>query len=92
MILIVTNKMSSREDKDRKTKRLKSLEKTIKRQSSIAKSRGNKVDNPHKFAKRHAMDCGQPGCFLCGNPRKTHKELTIQEKSFDQTEDWDDEN
>jgi len=27
------------------------------------------------------MDCGNPGCFLCGNPRKTHKDrLTQQEK------------
>jgi hypothetical protein len=27
------------------------------------------------------MDCGNPGCFLCGNPRKTHKDrLTTQEK------------
>jgi hypothetical protein len=29
----------------------------------------------------HAMDCGQPGCMMCGNPRKTHKDkLTAQEK------------
>jgi hypothetical protein len=27
------------------------------------------------------MDCGNPNCFLCGNPRKTHKDkLTAQEK------------
>jgi hypothetical protein len=27
------------------------------------------------------MDCGNPHCFLCGNPRKTHKDkLTAQEK------------
>jgi len=27
------------------------------------------------------MDCGNPECFLCGNPRKTHKDkLTVQEK------------
>jgi hypothetical protein len=26
------------------------------------------------------MDCGQPGCVLCGNPRKTFSELTTQEK------------
>ena len=33
------------------------------------------------MAKHHAMDCGQPGCMLCGNPRKTHKDtLTAQEK------------
>lgn len=33
------------------------------------------------MAKRHAMDCGNPHCYLCGNPRKTHKDkLTQQEK------------
>jgi hypothetical protein len=26
------------------------------------------------------MDCGQPGCLLCGNPRKIFKEKTTQEK------------
>jgi hypothetical protein len=27
------------------------------------------------------MDCGNPHCYLCGNPRKTHKDkLTQQEK------------
>jgi hypothetical protein len=39
------------------------------------------VKQPHRLAKRHAMDCGNPKCFLCGNPRKTHKDrLTAQEK------------
>ena len=27
------------------------------------------------------MDCGNPKCYLCGNPRVTHKDrLTAQEK------------
>ena len=38
-----------------------------------------KVARQVKIAK--AMDCGQPGCMMCGNPRKTHKDrLTAQEK------------
>jgi hypothetical protein len=29
------------------------------------------------------MDCGNPDCYICGNPRKTHKDkLTKQEQSF----------
>jgi len=45
-----------------------------------------------RFFNIHAMDCGNPGCYLCGNPRKTHKDsLTIQEKSFDQTGKWNEE-
>ena len=43
------------------------------------KSRDEK--EPHRMAERHAMDCGNTQCYLCGNPRKTHKDkLTQQEK------------
>ena len=39
------------------------------------------IKQPHRLAKHHAMDCGNPRCFLCGNPRKTHKDrLTQQER------------
>jgi hypothetical protein len=41
------------------------------------------------MSKHHAMDCGQPGCILCGNPRKLFKEKTIQEKSFYQEKLYD---
>ena len=58
----------------------------IARQVKIAKAHGltNKdkaVKEPHRLAKHHAMDCGNPQCPLCGNPRRTHKDtLTSQEK------------
>jgi hypothetical protein len=57
----------------------------IARQVKIAKSKGTfnqtNIKQPHRLAKRHAMDCGNPACYLCGNPRKTHKDpLTAQEK------------
>jgi hypothetical protein len=59
------------------------------KQVKIAKSHGLGFDDelikqPHRLAKHHAMDCGQPGCVMCANPRKTFKEPTIQEKRFDQ--------
>jgi len=59
----------------------------IARQVKIAKSHGTynqaNIRQPHRLAKHHAMDCGNPGCFLCGNPRKTHKDrLTQQEKKL----------
>jgi hypothetical protein len=42
---------------------------------------GRDIKQPHRLHKRHAMDCGNPQCYLCGNPRKTHKDrLTQQEK------------
>jgi hypothetical protein len=58
----------------------------IARQVKIAKAHGltgqdKAVKEPHRLAKHHAMDCGNPHCYLCGNPRKTHKDkLTTQEK------------
>ena len=58
----------------------------IARQVRIAKQHGlgfsdKHIKDPHRHAKHHAMDCGNPECFLCGNPRKTHKDkLTAQEK------------
>jgi len=60
-------------------------ETAVKKQVKIAKAHGltNKdkaVKEPHRLAKHHAMDCGQPGCMLCGNPRKIFKERTAQEK------------
>jgi hypothetical protein len=62
-------------------------ENAIKKQTRIAKAHSiaeyspGEVNQPHRFNKRHAMDCGNPKCFMCGNPRKTHKDkLTAQEK------------
>jgi hypothetical protein len=53
----------------------------IARQVKIAKSHSTDIKQPHRLAKHHAMDCGNPECYLCGNPRKTHKDrLTAQEK------------
>jgi hypothetical protein len=52
----------------------------IARQLRIAKTYGVPVKDPHKFAKHHAMNCGNPKCVMCGNPRKTFNELTQQEK------------
>ena len=61
-------------------------ETAVKKQVKIAKAHGltNKdkaIKEPHRLAKHHVMDCGNPDCYLCGNPRKTHKDkLTAQEK------------
>lgn len=58
----------------------------IARQVRIAKQHGlafsdRNIKQPHRMAKHHVMDCGNPKCMLCGNPRKMHKDkLTAQEK------------
>jgi hypothetical protein len=69
-------------------------ETAVKKQLKIAKQHNsfsdeNKVlKEPHRLAKHHAMDCGRPGCAMCGNPRHIHKDgLTAQEKRlFQDTE------
>jgi hypothetical protein len=69
-------------------------EAAVKKQLKIAKQHGAAMFNdkvakqPHRLAKHHAMDCGNPKCGLCGNPRHIHKDsLTAQEKRiFQDTE------
>ena len=76
--------MSTEEDKFKHSKRLLKDENAIKKQTKIAKTFGVPVKEPHKFAKHHALNCGNPNCVMCGNPRKTFKEKTIQEKRAEQ--------
>ena len=64
----------------------------VARQVKIARAHGRTdkdlaIKEPHRMAKHHAMDCGRPGCMLCGNPRKLFKELTAQEKKLFQDAD-----
>lgn len=83
--------MSNEQDKAKHGKRLQRAWAVIKRQLKIAKSHGliKAVAEPHRLAKHHAMDCGQPHCAVCGNPRhnnsvKGKDKLTVQEKRNNQ--------
>jgi protein-tyrosine-phosphatase len=78
--------MSDDLTKEKHSKRRHKDEVICERQTKIAKSRGIDVSEPHRFAKHHAMDCGQSDCLMCGNPRRTMKERTVQERRFDQKE------
>ncbi len=86
--------MSTDDDKLKHSKRLHQDDTAIKKQTKIANQHRvseynpGEVKQPHRFNKRHAMDCGNPECFMCGNPRKTHKDkLTAQEKRIYQDTD-----
>jgi protein subunit release factor B len=84
--------MSNQEDKEKRSRRLQKEENAIQKQIKIAKTKGMEVkqNEAHRFAKHHAMDCGNPECPVCGNPRKISKDkLTKQEKSFYQKEIWE---
>lgn len=76
--------MSHTEYKEKHSKRLFYENVKIKKQAKIAKAFGIEVKEPHRFSKKHATNCGNSNCILCGNPRKTFNERTIQEKRFDQ--------
>jgi hypothetical protein len=85
--------MSTDEDKFKHSKRLLKDENAVARQVKIAKAHGltdkdKAVKEPHRLVKHHVMDCGNPQCPLCGNPRRTHKDtLTAQEKRLYQDVD-----
>ena len=83
--------MSHEDDKFKHSKRLLKDENAVNKQTKIAKAFGVQVKEPHKFAKKHAMNCGNPKCHMCSNPRKVFNEKTIQEKRFEQTEGYDNE-
>ena len=83
--------MSKEEDKVKHGNRLQRAWRAIKRQLKIAKSKDHQkyIDQPHRLAKHHAMDCGQTNCTLCGNPRKNKSvkgkdRLTTQERRNNQ--------
>ena len=83
--------MSSDLDKAKRGTRIQRAWNSIKRQLKIARAHGltKALAEPHRLAKHHAMDCGQPHCTLCGNPRKSKAtkgkdKLTAQEKRNNQ--------
>lgn len=72
----------------KRAKRRRLTTNAINKQKRIAKlsSWNHKtLTQPHRWAKKHAMDCGRSGCMVCGNPRRTMKEKTLQEKKFIET-------
>jgi hypothetical protein len=79
--------MGTEQEKFKKSKRLLKDENAVKKQTKIAKEFGVPITEPHKFAKHHAMNCGNPKCHMCGNPRKVFNELTQQEKRLFQDVD-----
>jgi hypothetical protein len=89
--------MSNEQDKVKHKTRMHRAWCAIKKQLGIIKSRqhflgaSKEIDEaqPHRLAKKHAMDCGRAGCRLCGNPRRTRRHktkdrLTTQERRNNQ--------
>ena len=78
--------MSTEEDKFKKSKRLLKDDNAIKKQTKIAREFGVPVEEPHKFAKQHALDCGNPKCLLC-HSEKVFGKKTIKERRIEQDMD-----
>jgi hypothetical protein len=77
--------MSDDTTKLKRSKRFLKDETKAKRQYKIAKEYGlvDRNKTPHYYAKKHAMNCGNPTCIMCSNPRKLWGEKTFQEMKFD---------
>jgi len=78
--------MSNEEDKLKHSRRIHKDQSAVERQVKIAQAHGIKVTEPHKYAKHHVMDCGNPDCTMCMNPRRMG-EVTIQEQRLHQDVD-----
>lgn len=77
--------MTIDQDREHHSKRRHKTVTKANKQAKIAKQYGMQVDSVFKYAKKHAMACGDPECFQCGNPRKFFNEETLQERSHKQT-------
>jgi hypothetical protein len=75
--------MSDEVTKFKKSKRIAKTDAVIKRQTRIAKSLGviHSHNQPHRYAKHHALDCGNPKCQVC-HSEKIFNKPTMQEKRF----------
>jgi len=87
--------MSDDQSKEKHSKRLHDDETHIKKRHKLLKAKSVYFENhvndkqPHRLHKCSGMNCGNPNCAMCGNPRKIFKELTIQEKKFYQERLYD---
>lgn len=67
------------EEKIKRIKRFQQKERHVKRQVDILKSYDIPIEESHLLHKKHALNCGNPGCVICANPRKAFGKKTIQE-------------
>lgn len=78
--------MSNPEERMKHAERIGQKETKLKKTVRLAKEYGitHVLKEPHKYHKHSPLNCGNPNCVMCMNPRKAFHEKTIQEKSFEQ--------
>ncbi len=71
------------DDRSKKAKRLQHTANVIKKQMRIAKAFGltHLLKQPHRLAKHHALDCGNPKCQVC-HSEKIFSKPTLQDRKF----------
>lgn len=73
--------------KEKRQKRFQQKNRHIERQFDIAKTNNHGYyndNNKHKLHKKHAMNCGNPRCYMCSNPRHgPWGEKTMPERKFE---------
>ncbi len=71
------------EDRTKKAKRLHRTSNAIKKQVRIARAFGmsHVLKQPHRLAKHHALDCGNPKCLVC-HSEKVFGKPSFQERKF----------
>lgn len=81
--------MSNQDHKFHHSKRLHRDQVAIDRQIDIARDysmhrnyKWKSIAEPHRNCKMHILNCGNPRCAMCGNPRRFFNQRTQQEKSF----------
>jgi hypothetical protein len=91
--------MSHEEDKFRNSRRRFNDETKIQRQVGIAKSyamhQGTKwkyIEQPHRNHKTAILNCGDPRCYMCMNPRRALGQETMQERKHKQQKYYKDSN
>lgn len=82
-------------EKRNRRRRIQQKKNHIRRQAKLRKELLYLI-NPdaefedHRLHKRNALNCGNPKCIMCGNPRKFFGEKTIQEIKHELTaKDWE---
>jgi hypothetical protein len=71
------------DERSKKAKRLQRTANVIKKQLRIAKAFGlnHLLKQPHRLAKHHALDCGNPKCQVC-HSEKIFNKPTLQDRKF----------
>lgn len=85
--------MSDHDSRKRHSTRIEKTLCAIRKQINILRSlkfsdyKFRISDQSHRFAKKHALDCGNSRCMVCGNDRKVWGIPTIQEQRMFQDVD-----